>query len=98
MIFPFISGIIQVLGSALIATSVGLAQYGGYLGMFDWATVWPFFTYLMKFLGFAGIGLVALILLVIPQLQYRANPEGYFLITKDYDEYVELRKRQGVEI
>lgn len=98
MIFPFISGIIQVLGSALIATSVGLAQYGGYLGMFDWATVWPFFTYLMKFLGFAGIGLVALILIAIPQLQYRANPEGYFLITKDYDEYVELRKRQGVEI
>ncbi|MCB5951942.1 PTS ascorbate transporter subunit IIC [Enterococcus sp. BWT-B8] len=87
-IFPFLSGIIQVIGSALIASFVGLAQYGGYLGMFDWATVWPAFTVIMKFLGYAGIGIVVLILLAIPQFQYRANPEGYFLITEDYDEYV----------
>ena len=38
---PFCSGLIQVFGSALIAGWVGMAQYGGYLGMFDWATVWP---------------------------------------------------------
>ncbi|MGC6768335.1 PTS ascorbate transporter subunit IIC [Enterococcus sp. LJL51] len=87
-IFPFISGIIQVVGSALIASFVGLAQYGGYLGMFDWATVWPIATLLMKFLGYFGIAVVVLLLLAIPQLQYRANPEGYFLIAEDYDEYV----------
>lgn len=93
-IFPFLSGIIQVGGSALIATWVGLSQYGGYLGMFDWATVWPFFTVLMKFLGIVGIVLVVVLLLIIPQLQYRKNPEGYFLIVDDYDAYV--KKQQEV--
>ncbi|MFK4566610.1 PTS ascorbate transporter subunit IIC [Enterococcus sp. UD-01] len=87
-LFPLLSGIIQVLGSALIATFIGLSQYGGYLGMFDWATVWPIFTILMKYLGYFGIALVVVLLLAIPQLQYRANPKGYFLITEDYDEYV----------
>ncbi|MDA9471502.1 PTS ascorbate transporter subunit IIC [Enterococcus sp. 5H] len=87
-IFPFISGIIQVLGSALIAAFIGLSQYGGYIGMFDWATVWPIMTLMMKYLGYVGIGLVVVLLLAIPQLQYRANPKGYFLIAEDYDEYV----------
>lgn len=87
-IFPFISGVIQVLGSALIAAFIGLSQYGGYIGMFDWATVWPVMTLLMKYLGYFGVALVVIALLSIPQLQYRANPEGYFLIAEDYDEYV----------
>ncbi|MBO0440894.1 PTS ascorbate transporter subunit IIC [Candidatus Enterococcus ikei] len=87
-IFPFISGVIQVLGSALIAAFIGLSQYGGYIGMFDWATVWPVMTILMKYLGYFGVALVVILLLAIPQLQYRANPEGYFLIAEDYDEYV----------
>lgn len=95
MIFPFISGIIQIAGSALIATWVGLAQYGGYLGMFDWATVWPFFTVLMKFLGFIGVALVVIILLAIPQLQYRADPEGYFLKVDDYDEYLKQQEAKA---
>lgn len=87
-IFPFISGVIQVLGSALIAAFIGLSQYGGYIGMFDWATVWPIMTIMMKYLGYLGVGLVVILLLAIPQFQYRANPEGYFLIAEDYDEYV----------
>ena len=86
-IFPFISGIIQVAGSALIATFIGLSQYGGYLGMFDWATVWPLMTVLMKYLGFVGIGIVVIGLLAIPQIQYRRRPDTYFLITEDYEEY-----------
>ncbi|MDQ0360673.1 PTS ascorbate transporter subunit IIC [Breznakia pachnodae] len=88
-ILPFFSGIIQVAGSALIATWVGLAQYGGYLGMFDWATVWPVFTVIMKYAGYIGIGIVVIILIAIPQLQYRKNKDTYFLITEDYDAYLE---------
>lgn len=95
-IFPFLSGIIQVGGSALIASWVGLSQYGGYLGMLDWATVWPFFTVLMKFLGVVGVILVVVFLLVIPQLQYRKDPEGYFLIVDDYEAYQEHRKELEV--
>ncbi|MBM7688819.1 PTS ascorbate transporter subunit IIC [Enterococcus ureilyticus] len=94
-IFPFISGVIQVLGSALIAAFIGLSQYGGYIGMFDWATVWPIMTVLMKYLGYLGVGLVVILLLAIPQLQYRANPEGYFLITEDYDAYVKNMAAKG---
>lgn len=86
-ILPFLSGIIQVLGSALIATWVGLSQYGGYIGMFDWATVWPGFTVIMKLLGYIGIAVVVLILVVIPQVQYRKDPKGYFMIVEDYDQY-----------
>ena len=86
-LFPFLSGIIQVGGSALFASWIGLSQYGGYIGMFDWATVWPAFTVIMKVLGLAGIAVVVILLLLIPQWQYRKNPEGYFLIVDDYDDY-----------
>ncbi|HJC99603.1 MAG TPA: PTS ascorbate transporter subunit IIC, partial [Candidatus Dwaynia gallinarum] len=89
MIFPFISGLIQVFGSALIAGWVGLADFGGYLGMFDWATIWPAFTVIMKYAGYVGIGIVILILIAIPQIQYRRRPDTYFLITEDWDAYQE---------
>lgn len=85
MLFPFLCGLIQISGSALIATWVGMAQYGGYIGMFDWATVWPFFTVLMKYMGYIGIALVIIILVAIPQLQYRADPKGYFQVVTDYE-------------
>lgn len=97
IILPFISGLIQVFGSALIAGWVGLAAYGGYLGMFDWATVWPLFTVIMKFLGYFGVAIVVLILLAIPQLQYRKHPDTYFLITEDYDAYLEKKKEKEAQ-
>ncbi|MFQ7539642.1 MAG: PTS ascorbate transporter subunit IIC, partial [Clostridium sp.] len=80
-----------------IAGGVGLAAYGGYLGMFDWATVWPLFTVIMKFLGYFGVAIVVLILLAIPQLQYRKHPDTYFLITEDYDEYLEKMKEKEAQ-
>ena len=86
---PFLSGLIQVFGSALIAGWVGMAQYGGYLGMFDWATVWPAITVILKYLSYAGVAVVAIILLALPQIEYRRDPKGYFLITEDYEAYKE---------
>lgn len=98
LILPFISGLCQVFGSALIAGWVGMAAYGGYLGMWDWAVVWPVMTGVMKFLSYAGVAVVAVALLVIPQLEYRADKEGYFLITEDYEAYKELKeKRKAVQ-
>ena len=91
LVLPFLSGLIQVFGAALIAGWVGLANYGGYLGMFDWDTVWPLFTVAMRFLGYAGVALVVIVLLAIPQIEYKMDPEGYFLITEDYDKYVEYK-------
>lgn len=87
-LFPFLSGIIQVGGSALFATWIGMSTYGGYIGMFDWATAWPLFTVIMKVLGYAGIAVVVIGLLAIPQLQYR-KILMVILIVEDYDTYAE---------
>ena len=88
---PFLSGLCQVFGSALIAGWVGMAQYGGYLGMFDWATVWPLITVVLKYLSYVGVAVVAVVLLAIPQIEYRMDPKGYFLITEDYEAYKEYK-------
>ena len=64
-----------------------MAAYGGYLGMFDWATVWPLMTVIMKYLGYVGLALCAVGLLAIPQIEYRMDKKGYFLITEDYEAY-----------
>jgi ascorbate PTS system EIIC component len=90
-IFPFISGLCQVFGSALIAGWVGMAAYGGYLGMWDWAVVWPVFTSLMKFLSYAGLVVIVIALIAIPQIQYYRNKETYFLETEDYEKCKEIR-------
>lgn len=95
LILPFISGLCQVFGSAFIAGWVGLAAYGGYLGMWDWAVVWPVFTVLMKYLSYAGLAIVILILIAIPQLQYKADKEGYFLMTEDWEAYKELKAKKA---
>ena len=95
IILPFISGLCQVFGSAFIASWVGMAAYGGYLGMWDWAVVWPVFTVVMKYLSYAGIALVVVALVIIPQLQYRADKEGYFLMTEDYEAYKELHAKKA---
>ncbi len=93
LVIPFISGLIQVFGSAFIAGWVGLADYGGYLGMFDWATVWPAFTVIMKYLGYVGVAVVVIVLLAIPQIEYRMDKKGYNLITEDYEAY---KKYKGI--
>ena len=51
-------------------------------------------TVVMKFLSYAGVVVVAVALLIIPQLEYRADKEGYFLITEDYEAYKELKAKR----
>ena len=65
----------------------------GYLGMWDWAVIWPGFTWLMHNFAYIGFAVVVAILILLPQLEYRRNPKGYFLIVDDYEEY----KRQFPE-
>jgi PTS system ascorbate-specific IIC component len=95
LIIPFFAGMIQVFGAALISGWVGLATYGGYLGMFDWDTVWPLFTVVMRYLGYVGVAIVVIVLLAIPQIEYHMDPEGYFLITEDYEAYVEHKAKKA---
>ena len=42
-----------------------------------------------KILGIAGIVVVVLILVLIPQLEYRHDPKNYFLMVTDYEQYKE---------
>ncbi len=91
MLWPFVSGLMQVFGSALIAGWVGMAAFGGYLGMWDWAVVWPVFTVLMKYLSYFGVALVAIFLFAVPQIQYLKDKKGYFLVTEDYEAYKALK-------
>jgi PTS system ascorbate-specific IIC component len=95
MLMPFIAGLCQVYGSAIIASFVGLTAYGGYLGMWDWAVVWPAFTFFLDFMasygdivGFVGVGIIVVGMLAIPQIQYARHKDTYFLITDDYPAYL----------
>ena len=95
IIIPFCSGIIVALGTALFSGVFGLATYGGYNSLFDWVTVWPAFTLGMKYLGYIGVALAAIIMLAIPQIQYARNKDTYFLITDDYEEYKRVKASQA---
>lgn len=92
---PFITGIIAVLGSATFASFLGLAQYGGFNGLFDWVTVWQGFAYLMKYGGYFGVALIVIGLLAIPQIQYARNKDTYFLITDDFAAYKEKMENKA---
>ncbi|MBB6714138.1 PTS ascorbate transporter subunit IIC [Clostridium gasigenes] len=88
MIIPIAAGVIQVLGGAFAAHYFQLAQYGGWHGNFDFATIWPIIGVLMNKLQYVGVGIAIVALLLIPQLQYRKNKKGYFKIAENYDEYI----------
>ena len=91
MLLPFLSGLLQVFGSALIAGWVGMAAYGGYLGMWDWAVVWPIMTGVMKFLSYAGLAIVIVALIAIPQIQYLRHKQTYFMEVEDWEKCKEMR-------
>lgn len=83
-IVPFVSGMIQVFGSALVLTVLkGNPNVIGWMGMFDWATLFAGTTLLTKALGiFVPIVLIGL-LLVIPQLQYKRHSKNYFTTMRE---------------
>ena len=62
--------------------------------MFDWVTVWQGFTFIMKYLKYVGVVVIALGMLAIPQIQYMRHKDTYFLITDDYEAYEKLMKER----
>jgi len=86
LLLPFISGLLQVFGSAFISYWVGMEAFGGYLGMWDWAVLWPAFTVILRFLGIAGIVLIAGFLIAIPQINAKRD-KHYDLMTRDWEAY-----------
>ena len=47
--FCTLTGLVQVFGSALVIPMSGMS--GGWMGNFDWATVWPAITVVLRFVG-----------------------------------------------
>lgn len=78
MIIPFLSGITQVLLGAVGVMMFELFAFGGWYGNLDVSTVWLAFGALIKQFSIVGVVITAVIMLVIPQLQYKHNEEGYF--------------------
>ncbi len=83
-IIPFFAGMIQVFGSALVLSLIGgHEKVIGWMGMFDWATIFAGSTFVTKFLGLAGPVLIIVLMLIIPQLQYKRHQETYFTTMRD---------------
>lgn len=70
VILSFISGVLQVLISALAVTVVGLYKFGGWHGSTDFEILWTPVLYLFKYFHFIGFVLLVLFFLGIPLLQY----------------------------
>lgn len=83
-IIPFIAGLIQVFGSALVLNFlIGPSQIIGWMGMFDWATLFAGTTILAKFAGIIVPAILIPAMLIIPQMQYRRHKETYFTTMRD---------------
>ena len=83
-IIPFFAGIIQVFGSALVLSFlVGPEQVIGWMGMFDWATLFMGITIGSSVLGYIMPIIMIPLMLIIPQLQYRRHQETYFTTMRD---------------
>lgn len=89
IIIPIVSGLIQVFGSALVLSFL-LPKEGpmsslviGWMGMFDWATLWAGTTILSKWVGLAIPIILIPLMLVIPQLQYKRHKNTYFTTMRD---------------
>lgn len=94
VILTFCSGIIQVLCGAVCASVFQTYQYGGWHGNFDISTIWLVGGLLQKYIGIIGYAIGVIALLVIPQLQYRKDPEHYFQVVEDWDAY---KAAKGIE-
>jgi len=83
-IIPFIAGLIQVFGSALALSVLrGPNEVIGWMGMFDWATLWSGTTLLANVAGIIVPILLIPLMLIIPQLQYKRHKETYFTTMRD---------------
>ena len=103
MLASFVNGLLQVfcsvaaaqffaIGDVTVLTQTASAK--GWMAMFDWCVLWPAFGVIMHYAGYVGVVIVAAILIAIPQIQYRRDPEGYFLCVTDWEAYKEHVKER----
>ncbi len=83
-------GIIDVFLGGLGCWVMGFIQYGGFGMNFDAALLFPVYGLLWKGLGWAGIIIVAVAMLAVPQIQYLRHKDTYWLASKDWEQYKEV--------
>jgi PTS system ascorbate-specific IIC component len=82
VILTFCTGILQVVGGAFAAWYFELYKFGGWHGNIDWDTIWPIIGVVLKNFAVPGVAVAVILMLIIPQIQYRrsADKEKYFKI------------------
>lgn len=80
MMFPFISGILQVLFGAVAVSMFKLQGFGGWHGNIDQSTLWVLEGFIINNFGMIGYALCIIGMLMIPIFQFKRmnNPKYYF--------------------
>lgn len=78
IIVTIVAGMSQVFGGAIGVAMYQMHTYGGWYGNLDFTSLWVGFGFIINNLGLIGAALVFIIMLIIPQLQYRRNKVNYF--------------------
>lgn len=91
MMMNVLCSCVQVLLGGFICYSLGLGAYGGFGITSNWAYMLSFIIPLLKYLGVAGIVIVLVVALVIPQIQYFLHKDTYFLAVEDWEKYKEVK-------
>lgn len=77
-LLPLFTGIIQVLGGAFCAWYFELYEYGGWHGNIDFSTLWLVGGIFIKVAPIAGSVTLILLMLIIPQIQYKIYKNTYW--------------------
>ena len=51
----------------------------------------------MQYAQYIGVGIIVILLLAIPQIQYARNKDTYFMITDDYEAYKAYQDKNGAQ-
>lgn len=88
LILAGLSGFLQVIGGAIAVVLFEMNGLGGWHGNIDQSTIWLVQGGIMKYAGIAGFILVIVLMLLIPQLQFRRakSAEEYFNGEVELDE------------
>lgn len=91
VIANLITGVVDVILGGLACWVMGFTAYGGAGMNFDSALTFPVFGLMWQNWGWVGFGIVIVALLAIPQIQYFRNKDTYWLASKDWEQYKEVK-------
>lgn len=91
VIMNIIVSLLQVVVGGFIVYTLNIASYGGFGITSNWAVMLSGIVPLLKYLGVAGVVIVFVVALAIPQIQYFRHKDTYFLAVEDWEKYKEVK-------